>query len=308
MQRSCRGKGFTLIELLVVIAIIAVLIALLLPAVQQAREAARRSQCANNLHQMVTAMHNYESSYRCFPPGSIGPMNGDSNFPAGWSDPSVGTCCPWGHFSWATIILPQLDGANLYNNINFSVPAYVYSIVENGTQRGPAGDTRNQAAANMMPAVYVCPSAPRVQPATQQKDYGINGGTGACCPERAQAGMNGIGFVNSCVRIGEIIDGTSTTLMFAELAHTTNHSWLDQNKGSNPFMWVHHPSEGYVDATAQDLPDNHSYNNRAAESHHVGGVQTVFSDGHLKFISDQIDVNTYVRLFSRNGSEVVGDF
>lgn len=308
MHRSTRARGFTLIELLVVIAIIAVLIALLLPAVQQAREAARRSQCANNLHQLVTAMHNYESGFTCFPPGSIGPMLGDSNFAAPWADPSVGGCCPWGHFSWAAMILPQLDGTNVYNIIDFTVPAYAYSIVENGTQRGPAGDPKNKLAATSMPPVFVCPSTPRVQPANQNKDYGINGGTGTCCPERAQNGMNGIAFVNSRIRMGDIVDGTSSTLMFAELAHTTNHSWLDRNTGSNPFLFVHHPSEGYVDATAQDIPDNHSYNNRAAESHHVGGVQAVFADGHLKFISDNIDTNTYIKLYSRNGGEVIGDF
>ncbi len=308
MHHKVRARGFTLIELLVVIAIIAVLIALLLPAVQQAREAARRSQCANNLHQLVTAMHNYESSYTCFPPGSIGPMVGDNNFAAPWADPSVGNCCPWGHFGWPAMILPQIDGTNVYNIIDFTVPAYVYSIIENGSQRGPAGDPKNKLAATSMPPVFVCPSSPRAQPANQNKDYGINGGTGTCCPERAQTGMNGIAFVNSCVRMGHIIDGTSNTLMFAELTHTTKHSWLDANKGSNPFFWVHHPSEGYVDATAQDIPDTVSDNNRAAESHHVGGVQAIFSDGHLRFISDNIDVNTYIRLFSRNGNEVVGDF
>src|ERR1700751_4978659 len=100
VKPGLRG-AFTLVELLVVIAIIAVLIALLLPAVQQAREAARRSQCANNLHQLVTAMHNYESTYTMFPPGSIGPMISDGNFPNGWCDPSLGCGVPWGHFSWA---------------------------------------------------------------------------------------------------------------------------------------------------------------------------------------------------------------
>lgn len=308
MPRNRRGRGFTLIELLVVIAIIAVLIALLLPAVQQAREAARRTQCANNLKQLGLAMHNYESSNLCFPPGSIGPMAGNSSFTAPWADPGVGGCCPWGHFSWSAIILPFVDGANVYNTIDFTVPAYTFSIIENGAQRGPAGDPKNMKAANSQPAVFVCPSAPRVQPATQHKDYGINGGTGTCCPERSQAGMTGIAFVNSRIRIAEITDGTSSTLMFAELAHTTNHSWIDRNTGANPFLWVHHPSQGYVDATAQDIPDTHSYNNRAAESHHTGGVQVMMADGHLKFISDNIDLNVYIALYTRAGNEVIGDY
>ena len=307
-KRRCRTPGFTLIELLVVIAIIAVLIALLLPAVQQAREAARRSQCSNNLHQLALAVHNYESSFGTIMPGSMGPMNGDDNFPAGWSDPSVGTCCPWGHFSWAAIILPQIDQAPLYNQINFTVPAYVYSIIENGAQRGPAGNAANQNAANLTPPVLKCPSVPRVAPDGQQKDYGINGGTGTCCPERQQAGMTGVGFVNSSVRFAAITDGMSNTFLFTELANTSNHSWLDANKGSNPFFWVHHPSEGYVDATPQDIPDTNSYNNRAAEGGHVGGVLTVLCDGHLKWINVNINNGVYQALFSRANGEVVGDY
>jgi prepilin-type N-terminal cleavage/methylation domain-containing protein len=308
MSARRRSRGFTLIELLVVIAIIAVLIALLLPAVQQAREAARRSQCANNLHQLVTAMHNYESSYGTFPPGSTGPMVGDSNFPSGWSDPRVGSCCPYGHFSWASMILPQIDATNVFNLINFNVPAYAYSFSESGTVYTAQGNAANMVAANSMPSVLTCPSVPRAQPTTQQKDYGINGGTGGCCPERNQTGMDGIAFVNSRVRFRDIPDGTSSTFMFLELAHTQNHSWLDQNTGSNAFLFVHHPSEGYVDASSVDIPDTHVYNNRAAGGNHTGGVQTIFADGHLRFISDNINMTVYTSMFSRAGSEVVGDF
>src|SRR5579871_703793 len=95
-----RTSGFSMVELLAVVAIIAVLIGFLLPVVQQAREAARRSQCANNLHQLATAMHNYESIYSCFPPGSVGPMIDNSLFPKGWCDPLLGSGMPWGNFGW----------------------------------------------------------------------------------------------------------------------------------------------------------------------------------------------------------------
>ena len=98
-----RRRGFTLIELLVVIAIIAVLISLLLPAVQSAREAARRAQCVNNLKQIVLACHNYENQVGSFPPNSIAD--------GGWS----GT---W--WAWPSFILPQMEQTAIYNSINYS--------------------------------------------------------------------------------------------------------------------------------------------------------------------------------------------
>ena len=104
-------RGFTLIELLVVIAIIAVLIALLLPAVQAAREAARRAQCVNNLKQMGLAMHNYHDAVLAFPPGYIAA----SKFIDGETDTSPG-------WSWASMILPQLDQTPLFSSINFWLP------------------------------------------------------------------------------------------------------------------------------------------------------------------------------------------
>src|SRR5437588_8459259 len=107
-MRLILRRGFTLIELLVVIAIIAVLIALLLPAVQQAREAARRSQCRNNLKQLGIALHNYHDTHRVFPIGFLDTIwgTGETNVSAGWS--------------WGAYLLPYLDNAALYNQFNFS--------------------------------------------------------------------------------------------------------------------------------------------------------------------------------------------
>jgi len=126
-------RGFTLIELLVVIAIIAVLIALLLPAVQSAREAARRAQCINNLKQIGLAVHNYNDTQGCFPPGAISTAGGD-----GWST---------NFFPWTVLILPQVEGNTTYNALN------IYMGVGSGTDRGEAF-----TAYYGVPKVFVCPS------------------------------------------------------------------------------------------------------------------------------------------------------
>jgi len=303
-----RPAAFTLIELLVVIAIIAILIGLLLPAVQQVREAANRTKCQNNLHQLALAAFNYADAMGNLPPGSSGPMNGNNSFPAGWSDPYYGGGLPWGHFSWAATLLPYLEQEILFQSMNFNVNAYAVAIWEDlggggaPTNRGPAGNTANQFAATNMPSVFLCPSAVRGtgdNPAGKtQKDYGINGGTNAtCCPERTQAGQNGVAFVNSQVRITDITDGTSNTFLFLEESNAFDHSWLPDTYGSNHFFWVHHPSQGYV--TTDYLPNSDGWNNRTAMSCHPSsstsasghggiGVNVVMADGHFVWISNNI--------------------
>lgn len=304
-----RAHAFTLIELLVVIAIIGVLVGLLLPAVQQAREAARRTSCLNNLKQLAYAVANYQDVNKYMPPGSSGPMNGASGFPSGWCDPSYGCGLPWGHFGWSATILPFLEGQNLYDSIDFSVPAYALSIPENSGDRGPAGDIKNRPAALDMPPVFVCPSAHRVQPKSQFKDYGINYGTGECCPERYndEQIFKGISWVNSKLEPAKITDGTSNTFLFLEFAHFGNHSFVNYDKGSNQFFWVHHVSQGYVTCAEHDgtptPPNSTTWNHRGAHSDHPNGVQAVMADGHTVFVSNHVDYKIYHSHFTRAGAE-----
>jgi prepilin-type processing-associated H-X9-DG protein len=301
---------------LVVIAIIAVLIGLLLPAVQKVREAAARTSCNNNLHQLVIAAHSYHDAQGSLPSGSTGPTTANNNFPVGWRDPQYGSGLPYGHFSWAALILPYVEADNLYRQIDFTKPAYSSSIWEdisgnetNLVQRGPyptPPNDVNRLAATSMPKVFVCPSARRVMPENEHKDYGMNSGLGECCPERTQAGMLGVGFLNSKIKLLDIKDGTSNTFLFVEEVHWGNHSWYPLNKGSNPFFFVHHASEGYVDG--QDPVNSTLFNTRAPISDHPNGVNAAMADGRVIFITNNINFVTYRALFTRARGEVLGDF
>jgi prepilin-type N-terminal cleavage/methylation domain-containing protein len=311
MFRSTRS-AFTLIELLVVIAIIAILIALLVPAVQKVRESAAKTQCRNNLKQLTLAMQGYHNVNKHFCSGSSGPMVGNNNFSYPWADPTYGNSLPWGHFSWAGLILPYLDQAPLFTQINFTVPAYTPILMEDINGSGnPVNrvsqqtDTTNQAVASLTPAVFVCPSAIRVAPATQQKDYGINGGTGAnCCPDRTQAGMDGIAWVNSAMKIQQISDGTSNTIMLGELMHSANHSWLPSGYGSNPFLFVHHASEGYIESSGTG-PNDTSWNTRDPQSGHKSGVFVAMCDGHVIWLDNKINTTQYSAMFTPAGNEPI---
>jgi len=297
-----------------------VLVALLLPAVQAAREASRRSTCANNMRQFGLAAHNYEGTFKVLPPGSTGGGYVNVNsFAAPWADPQR-SCCPWGHFSWSAIILPFVEQQTLYDSINFSRLAYASSLMEhaNGAQavtsisdRGPAGDPVNELAAKTMPKIFMCPSArPVVGLRKEQKDYGINGGAGGCCPERnngVNATLNGVASAINGVRLAEITDGTSNTFLFLEAAHFKNQSWLPALKGSNPFLWVHHASQGYVQVQSGSIlspPNDTQWNTRAAASSHPGGVQATMGDGRVIFVTNHVDFfNIYQPTYTRNGGE-----
>lgn len=236
-QRRWRA-GFTLIELLVVMAIIAMLIALLLPAVQQARETARRTSCLNNLHNLVLAMHNYESSHRVFPPGIVAPgADCETALPMSFTEPfivplpRVGNqaqaqpvaVASWNFsnlWSWQAMILPQIDATTV--DITFP-PQGKFTNCGSG-----APSTNLNFLPTQLP-VLVCPSAslPTQRPQLQSTPpvnpaygtYRANMGTLGIDPATNQpvtSATNGMLYLNSAIGFRDVSDGTTTTIMLGD--------------------------------------------------------------------------------------------
>ena len=199
VQRESRSYGFTLIELLVVIAIIAVLIALLLPAVQQVREAARRTQCRNNLRQVGLALQNYHSALRSFPPGGL-------EWRAPWP-PGL----PQKNIAWSALILPWLEQSNLYRSLDFNTG---YDSIANAP-----------FAAVRLP-VYLCPSTPN-----GDRQFNSRGpiAYGGIFGERIMSPNNppkGVMVYDRVFRFRDITDGSSNTLIVAEDSQRIHVEWI----------------------------------------------------------------------------------
>ncbi len=143
--------------------------------------------------------------------------------------------------------------------------------------------------------------------APSQKDYGINGGTGHCCPERSQtSSVDGVAWLNSRTVLSTILDGTSNTFLLLEKRNDKDQSWLPDGYGSNHFIFVHHPSQGYVQGYT--LPNTDAFNNRGPQSAHDGGVLAAFADGHVAFVTNSINGATYLALFTKANNDVVGNY
>lgn len=292
------SNGFTLIELLVVIAIIAILVALLLPAVQQAREAARRTQCQNNLRQMGLAFHSYVDAHRMFPPGWV---EASGNIP---------TRPPENGFSWAAFILPQLDQGNLYSQIRFTAPLYLEPDRNPSTT---AIENNETLVATQVIPVFRCPSDTgpdhhdnlgSLDPVTIQDQattsYVACFGDKVVADNASDAGLGGGVFSrNSSVRIRDIRDGTSVSLLAGERRWTGFYSPGIPRFGDA--YWAGTPDNWLMDILGTAGVNINSTHSAKFSSEHIGGALFLFADGHVSFISENVESNPGVALGSGMG-------
>jgi prepilin-type N-terminal cleavage/methylation domain-containing protein/prepilin-type processing-associated H-X9-DG protein len=334
-----RKRGFTLIELLVVIAIIAILIALLLPAVQQAREAARRTQCRNNIKQLAIGCHNYHETHGCFP----------LNY-ATWrkSHPRDGNSS-----SWMVNVLPFIDQAPMYDKIDFSYGVRNDPRNPGNTMPNPS----NRWFANQAIPAFICPSdtgdgkldlgrANYRNPAGDRK-WGVNNYKG-CAGSNWQWGNfrtrdlrpiverekhyntrwgrygngldrgNGILFRGNnfavTTRVADVLDGTSNTFIIGEAVPAwCSHTWWWHANGTTatvsvPLNYPGIPTANYTrDANLLrrrgNWPNNYSFMSR-----HPGGAHFGMADGSARFISDNVDMATYRALGSIMDGDVLQGF
>lgn len=332
-MKTVRQRGFTLIELLVVIAIIAILISLLLPAVQQAREAARRTQCRNNLKQIGLALHNYLDVHSMFPPAFVSDIS--TNDTAG------------GQWSIHARILPYLDQANLYNQADLSL-AY--------------DDPANGDIASQRVAAYLCPSEinDRVRldgtdPIHYPINYGYNGGTWNVWDNLTREAGNGAFAPNYGFRPRDFIDGTSNTLGFSEVkaftpynrdgdmgtatipntaaevealialggdnkANTGHTEGVDGRVHQTGFTTTLTPNQfvvvpggdneegDYTSCREDKSCTTPTFAAVTSRSFHTGIVFSLLMDGSVQSISENIDLSTWRNLGQRNDGNIVGEF
>jgi prepilin-type N-terminal cleavage/methylation domain-containing protein len=288
-------SGFTLIELLVVIAIIAVLAALLMPAVQQAREAARISQCRNNLRQIGLALQNYEGQLRTFPSSTTSQID----FGVWNSNPAS-----YHLHSWASMILPHLDQGPLYNMINFNVSAldpanYVPASYQLSTYRCPSF---------VGPAYSTSPLYGRLSPTFALRNYAGMGGTSV---GTFYVQADGVFYARSSTRISDINDGTSSTIFIVETRESGAAVWIDGGTAavvSRRYLDTNPPSfagpenslnyQPYYAANGQGIDALYG-----PSSQHAGGISHLYGDGSVHVISPNIDARVYDALVTRAGGE-----
>lgn len=300
------NKGFTLIELLVVIAIIAILIALLLPAVQQAREAARRSQCKNNMKQLGLALHNYHDSHRVLPPGDINAGGYDS----GW----LPTGSEVRNHTAYMFMLPFLDQTSIYNEIDFS-------LATSNSDGPPAhGGGGHQTATERKIVVFTCPSDDHpVGPQTGSGAYAVRNAyrtsysviyptynMGTSYEAYTNKALKSAFGHNGAARLRDVKDGTSNTMFMMETP-------LEKDSDIRGPFWSGYVATGAVSASYRRInapisATDDRVNWYTPGSEHVGGCHVLMGDGAVRFVSENIDFDLQKALATINGGEVISEF
>jgi prepilin-type N-terminal cleavage/methylation domain-containing protein/prepilin-type processing-associated H-X9-DG protein len=285
IMRHKPHRAFTLVELLVVIAIIGVLIALLLPAVQAAREAARRSQCTNNLTQLILAVQNYDMANRVYPPGTVNEKGPIVNAPDGY------------HHNWISQTLPYMEELNTYRHIDFGVGVY---------------HENNEQVRKVRIRTLRCPSSPAGPSELGFTEY-------AGCQNHLEAPIDadnhGVFFLNSAVRYEDITDGASHTIFIGEkivdqdetlgwmsgTRATLRNTGTDINEGLQ-----HHRSPAVPEPPPADKGQLFV---GGFSSHHPGGANFAYGDGSVLFISETIEPSLFQQLAHRSDGELLmGDY
>jgi prepilin-type N-terminal cleavage/methylation domain-containing protein len=319
-------RGFTLIELLVVIAIIAILIALLLPAVQQAREAARRSQCKNNLKQIGLALHNYHEVGGSFPPGVV-----NTNWTGTVSN----------GLAWSVLILPHLDQAPLYNTINTLSSLESQAIIASEvltTLRCPSDVGPDQATGGTSIGIWGTSNYPA--------NYGVGLPVIDASITDVSRSCEGVFGQNSKIRFRDVKDGTSNVIFIGErrmgriceasdlaivsgtgaftYSGCTVWAGLDEAQSGSGLTFLATGSTGVTAGApvgpirinpktddASNSTGNPITNDQTTigyNSWHPGGAHFLTGDGAVRFITENVDINTYMSILRRTDGATVGAF
>jgi len=311
------SRGFTLVELLVVIAIIAILVALLLPAVQAAREAARRIQCMNNFKQVGIALHNYHSSYGTFPPGFV-------YFHPSAPDNEPSSYLFYG-YGWSVVILPYSEQTEIFEQSDNNSPVHT-----------GLGSYDNPCMGEYQIPFYLCPSDPQKElcgigtlgqncdgtPDNDNKDWFRTNAYGVCDKDSvwfAYKGSSvpvdseifqtpalyadGMLMNRNAIRVGEVFDGTTQTLMVGEVTGGEPGS----HQGPTWAAFVLHSTVGGINGAGSIPGEGEYYGSpeQSFSSYHPGGCHFLMADASVQFISETIDRAILAALTTRGDGEPI---